>query len=143
MVFVSVLLGNQEFGCRHEVIEYILLFVQHSATVPILAKLIAAAQLHVSINSAMLQKHQHGIAVEDRGARQIESAITGEHGWIPAVERQPFLIDQEHGHASAIFRFEPELLDLKLCGINIRFDPLPLGRLALQADAECRRWISE
>src|SRR6478609_11128502 len=72
---VSVLFGDQVLGCGDEVVKNVLLLLQHAVAMPVFAELVSAAQLNVSINAALLQQKQHCIAIEDRRAACIESAI--------------------------------------------------------------------
>ena len=55
VIFVGDLVGDQEFGGGDEVVENILLFVQHAGAMPVFAELGAAAQVGHGVDAAMLQ----------------------------------------------------------------------------------------
>src|SRR5689334_12704099 len=119
MILIGVLLRNQKFCGRYEIVKDILLFVQHARAVPVLAEFRSAPQVCNRKNAAML-KPQITITHEARCQADIEAAISGQKSRILPVELDTFLMKDEHGHASSIFRVEPELLDLVLFGIDPR-----------------------
>ena len=86
---------------------------------PVLAEFRSAAQIGDRVNSSMLQP-EIGTAIEGRGHADVESAIASQHRRILAVPFYSFFIDHEHGHARAVFRVVPDLLDCIDGGIDGR-----------------------
>src|SRR5579872_4614266 len=74
MVSVGIFLRNQILSRSRKVIEYVLLFVQHSGAMPVLAKFGAAAQIGNGKNSAVLEP-QIAISYEARREAYIEAPI--------------------------------------------------------------------
>src|SRR5882724_6241367 len=134
MVFAGVPLFDQEFRGSDKVIKDVLLLVQHAVAMPVFSKLIAAAQLDVNVYATMLQQQQHGVAVEERRASQIEPAVAREQRGVLAVLDQTFLAHHKHGQARAVFGVEPELLYLILVRVNSGFHTRPHHRGSLKAD---------
>jgi len=56
MLSVSIFFCDQVFRSGKEIVKNILLLLQHAIAMPVFAKLIAAAKLHVNINAALLQQ---------------------------------------------------------------------------------------
>src|SRR5215470_15070551 len=117
MIFVGVLLRNQELRCADKVVKNVLLFVEHACAVPILAELGASAKVCDGKNAAMLQP-QIAITHKTRSQADVKTAIAGQECRICSVEFQALLVKDEHRHASAILGVKPELLDFILVGIH-------------------------
>ena len=103
MIFVSEFLRDQILSGSDKVVKHVLFFVQHAGAVPLFAKFVATAKLDVSIDAALLQQYQHGIAVEEWSASQVEAAIAGEHCRIFSIQCQSFFVNNEQWDPSAVF----------------------------------------
>src|SRR4029077_13050233 len=97
--------------------EDVLLFVEHAGAVPVFAEFGAATQVGHREDAAVLHP-EIGSAAEGGREADIESAVGGEQRGILAVFLNAFLVNDKHGHARAVFRFEPLLRDFVAGGID-------------------------
>src|SRR5689334_12539297 len=72
----GVLVLDQPLACRDEVVEDVLLFVEHARCVPGFAELAAAAQVDLCHDAPALGKHD-GVSRKGRRDVDIEAAIPG------------------------------------------------------------------
>jgi hypothetical protein len=77
VVAVRVLLRDQVLGGGDEVVEDVLLLLQHPRAVPVLAERGAAPEVGHGVEAALLDEGQHGPPERRRLARGVES-VTGE-----------------------------------------------------------------
>src|ERR1700746_2581459 len=101
MVLVRVLLRNQILGCGNEVVKNVLLLVQHSGAVPVLAKFRTPAQIG-DCEHATCPQPQIATANKLRRHTQVETAISSQQCGIFSVELQALSVKNKHGHTSAI-----------------------------------------
>src|SRR6516162_5258330 len=97
----SVVVLNQPLRRRDEIVEYILLFLEHASVMPVLAKFTPAAKVGQSKYTAVLNP--------DRGARHeggslgnVKSAIGGHQSGCVAIGPKSFAVNKEHGHSGAV-----------------------------------------
>ena len=133
MLGVSRSSCDQVLRCGDEIVEYVLFLFQHAVAMPVFAKLIAAAQLHVNINAACFQQQQHHVAIEKWRAADVKASVARKQRGRAAIFHQAFFADHEHRHARSVFGIEPELLHLVAYGIDPGFHARPLGSLAAEA----------
>src|SRR5207249_5509568 len=98
----GVLVGNEPFRRRDEIIKDILLLELHPGLVPLLAILAAAANVGRSINEALFEQGEARRTERRRGG-DVESAVGIEQRRIVAVEFEALLVNEEHRHARAVF----------------------------------------
>jgi len=84
-----------------EVVEHVLLAREHPGTVPALAVFAAATQIRQRDQAAPLGPEHDACGIE-RGARDVEAAIAGEHGRDRAGRTRVAVVDEEHRHDGAI-----------------------------------------
>ena len=104
----GILLGDEEFGRRDEIVEDLLLAVEHTSLVPPLAVFRTAAQVDVHHHAALLHE-EDVLGLERRGDIDLETAVAVEVTGIAAVEPQPPAMRDEHRHVLAVGGFEEEL----------------------------------
>ena len=76
---------------------------------PFLTVFVTAAEVHLSIDAAVLQEGQ-ARGAEARIQGDVEAAVTIKEGGILAILHKVFLIGQEHRHLGAILRSDKHLL---------------------------------
>ena len=76
MIFVRVFLRDQILGRRREIIEHVLLFIEHSSAVPVFSKFRAASEISYRKNSTVFEEQ---ITVSNKSWREtdVEPAIPG------------------------------------------------------------------
>ena len=99
---------DQVLGRGDEVVEDVLLVGEHPGLVPLLAELAAAAHVRQREDAAGPQPGG-GEGREARRLAQVEAAVAGQQGRVPAVERHARPVHDEHRHAGAVLRGEPAL----------------------------------
>ena len=125
----GVTLSDQILGSRDEVIEYVLLVFEHTCFVPLLAILTATTQRHLSIDTALL--HKHNVVGRERGCvADIETTITIEIYGILTVEFQILAMNEEHRYLRTVLRGEEHLRRGEQLGIVANLGLLVEGRLA-------------
>ena len=105
----GVFIINKVFGASDAIVKNILFLQLGAGNVPILAVLVAATQVHLGINAAILDEGQARSA-EARIERHVEAAVTVQEGRVVAVFLQAFLIGQEHRDFGTILRGDKDLL---------------------------------
>ena len=112
----------EPFGGRDEVVEHVLLALEHPGLVPGFPVFPAAAQIGDRVDPALVDQHEVG-RIERGREGNVEAPVPRQQHRPPAVRRQPFAVHQEHRHLRAVLRGVPHLCRLVLRGI----DP-PLAR---------------
>src|SRR6185295_16990948 len=105
-----VALPDEPLGGGDEVVEDVLLALQHAGAVPVLAVLAAAAQVRQGIDAARFEPGEKEGA-EERRHGDPEAAVAVEQGGVAAVELQALAVDEEHADAGAVLGGVPDLLD--------------------------------
>ena len=118
----GVLLAHEIFGRCDEVVEHVLLAIEHAGLVPRLAVLASAAHVRGRPDAPALEPRRH-IGPECRQRRNVEAAVPVEHRRVGAVADQIFLVGHEHRHSRAVLRVEEDTL----------------GRIELRIEGELRR----
>src|SRR4030095_2710022 len=114
----SIFVVDQVLRRGDEIVEHVLLGVEHSGFVPFLAVLAAAAQVRDRENSSHLHPNQTRWS-KARRLGNVESAVAVEVGRILAVALDSLFVGEEHRHARAIAAFEKDLLGR--VGVGIKF----------------------
>ena len=97
----GVVVGDEVFGGGDEVVEDVLLVLEHGGLVPGLAVFVAAAQVGQREEAALLHPPGvFGIPAGEHG--QIEAAVAGHEQARGAVAGQAFFAGDEHGDAGAV-----------------------------------------
>ena len=78
-VVAGVALTDEVFARGDEVVKDVLLLQQHAGLVPVLAELATAAQVGHGVDAALLEQDDVGRG-EARGQRDVEAAVSVEHG---------------------------------------------------------------
>jgi len=105
----GVAVGDQPLACRNEIVEHVLLVLEHARPVPILAELAAAAQCGERKDAALLDPRD-GARVETRHLGRVEAAVACQQGGMAAVQRDAIAMHDVHRSARAIARRVPDLL---------------------------------
>ncbi len=101
-----------------EVVEHVLLVLQHPRPVPLLAVLAAASQVGLGVDAAQLEPDQTA-GREARRHADVEAAVAVEVGRVRAIERYPLLVRDEHGDPGAVLRPIEHLAGLVAAGVEI------------------------
>ena len=134
---------DQVFGGGDEVVEDVLLFLQHAGAVPVFAKLAAAAQVGDGIDAAVLHPEIHA-AVEAGAHGDVEAAVAREQRGIMAVLHQAFFADDEHRNLGAVFGVIPLLADVVLVRDRWKAHrPWPTARSCRSSDRSGRRTAAQ
>ena len=130
---------DQELGGGDEVVEDVLLVLQHSRPVPALAVLAAAPQVDLYVDPAAFEEHEIR-RIEARGQADVEPAIAVEQGGVVAVPHHVLPVCQEHGDLGAVHGREEHLVRLVLVEVerNLR-RPVRLGPAGGEVVAVDRR----
>ena len=115
--FIDQILGRGE-----EVVEDVLLVLEHSGLVPFFAVLATSAQIGLGEEAALL-KPPRVFRIPARVEIDEEAAITGHQSRSVAVALHAFFGGDEHRNARAVFGFVENLLDLVVVGVerHLRF----------------------
>ena len=125
----GVTLSDQILGSCDEVVKNVLLVFEHTCLVPLLAILAATTQRYLSIDTALLHKHNM-VGRECGGVADIETAITIEIYGVLAVEFHILTMNEEHRHLRTVLRGEEYLLRGEHLGIVANLGLLVERRLA-------------
>ncbi len=137
--FEVYLFGDQVLGRRDEVVEDVLLVLQHPGLVPCLAVLRAAAQVCFAEDAALLDEHD-GRGTETGRAVDLEAAVGIEVARILAVELQILAVCDEHRHLRAVLRGVEHLLGGEQRGIEIHRGGLYRASMRRRRCRICRSW---
>ena len=125
----GILLGDEPLGRRDEVVEDVLLVLEHAGLVPGLAVLRAPAQVGHAVDTALLDEH-HRRGVEARREVNLEAAVAVEQAGVLAVELQVLAMGDEHRDLRAVLRGVEDLLGDVERGVEGHLGGLVEGRLA-------------
>ena len=118
----GIFVPDEILARRDEVIEDVLLVGKHARLVPLLAVLVAAAQIDRGIDGTLLH-HGNVRGAESGRQRGVETAVTVEVHGILAVLLQPLVIGEEHGHLCAVLAGEEDLFGHEVVRIELHFRP--------------------
>src|SRR5207247_2006357 len=90
-VRARVLLLDEPGRGRDEIVEDVLLAIEHAGAMPVLAVLPAAPQVRHGIDPAALEP-QHDGAREGRRQADVDAAVAVKNRRVPAVQAQPFVV---------------------------------------------------
>ena len=119
-----VLAGDQPLGGGDEVVEDVLLLVEHPRLVPRLAELPATAQVRHREHAAVLDPERRARR-EERPDADVEPAVAGEEGGVAAVEADAVPVRDEHRDLRAVLGRVPDLLDLDVLAPDRHLEARP------------------
>jgi hypothetical protein len=107
-VGACIALANQVLRRGEEVVEHVLLPVQHPGAVPRLTVLAAAAQVGQREDPAVVEQRKVPRVVGWR-AGDVESAVAAQQDRPRAVAREAGAVHEKHGDPGAVSALEPHL----------------------------------
>ena len=108
---------DQELGGGDEVVEDVLLVLEHARPVPALAVLPAAPQVGLRVDPAAFEEHEVR-RIEARRQADVEPAVAVEQGRVVPVARHVLPVGEEHGDLGAVLRGEEHLVGLVLLEVE-------------------------
>ena len=121
--------GDQVLGGGDEVVEDVLLVLEHAGLVPLLAVLRAAAQVGDAVDAALLDEHQRR-GVEAGREVDLKTAVSVKQAGILAVALHVLAAGDEHRDLRAVLRGVEHLLGREQFGIEIHLRSLVERRFA-------------
>src|SRR5205823_6855268 len=97
----GVLLADEVLPGADEVVEHVLLLLEHPGAMPRLAELAAAAKVRERVDAPLLGPDD-GARGELRERAGVESAVAGQVRRSAPVARRPLLVHDEHRHLRAV-----------------------------------------
>jgi hypothetical protein len=94
---------QEEIGRAQEIVEHVLLAVEHALAVPVFAVFAASAQMGHRVEAPLLEELDHAAAEGGRVAH-VEAAVPGEERGPSAVGGTIARVDEEHGNEGAVAR---------------------------------------
>src|SRR5262249_25751087 len=104
-----VAVADQVLGGGAEVVEHVLLLVEHARLVPLLTVLAAAAETGRRVDAATLEPRDR-LAREVRRRRGAEAAVAEQVDRVVAVELQVLAMHDEHRNPRAVLALVEDLL---------------------------------
>ena len=117
-VLRGVLLADQVFGRRDEVVEDVGLVEEHPRLVPGFAVFPAAAKAGLGVDPAVLEEDDEG-RVEGGPHADVEPPVGGQEGRVLPVELEPLPVDDEHRDLGPVRARVEDLLGLVVGGIEL------------------------
>ena len=99
----GILLVDEPARASDEIVEHVLLVVQHARLVPGFAEFAATTQVANHIDAASLEPDRQGAAESGR-LGNVETTIPGQERWVASIERQSFRTDDVQRDFGSIFR---------------------------------------
>src|ERR1017187_3328001 len=120
----GVVVGDEPTGGADEIVEDVLLLLEHPPVVPLLAELRAPAQVGHREDATHLRPDHRSLS-ECRCLAHVEAAVTREKHRPIAVEGEPLLVHHEHRDAGLVARLVPNLLHFEVHWIERDVGPEP------------------